>query len=129
MNLHRSAFIKAMRDEFPGVASWLNGYRDNLTLEILRFRQFTEDAIVRGDLPLVRKCFIFANKAFSTGNRHVRNALIVTYLEHLEFVGLNGASAEKLLPAPLAVERERMRTILAPLAELPRKKKRSKRAT
>jgi hypothetical protein len=129
MSLHRSALIKTMREDFPNIESWLDGYRDNLTFEVLRFRQFTEDAIARGDLPLVRKCFALANVAFETGNRAVRNAIVVTYLEHLEFTGSNGATAEKELPAPLAAERTRMRTILVGLTALPSKKKHPKRAT
>jgi len=65
--------LKALRDEFPAIEPWLRDYRDNLTFEMIRFRNFTEDAIMRGDLTLVRHCFQFLDKAFATGNRHLRN--------------------------------------------------------
>ena len=125
MSLHRSAFIKTLRDEFPGIEPWLAGYRDNLTFEMMRFRQFTEDAIARGDLTCVRKCFQFLNTAFATGNRHIRNSVVVSYLEHLEFPGSNGAAAERLLPANLAEERAKAIAILARVSERSKKRRRA----
>lgn|SRR5690348_9202791 len=71
--LHRSTFVRELRASFPGVEPWLAGYRDTLTLEMMRFRHFTEDAIARGDLVTVRKAFEFLHRAFETGNHHVRN--------------------------------------------------------
>ncbi len=129
MTLHRSTFLRALRDEFPAIEPWLRDYRDNLTFEMMRFRNFTEDAIVRGDLTLVRHCFQFLDKAFATGNRHLRNSVVVSYLEHLEFTGANGAAAEQLLPAKLAAERTRMIATLTKLSERPKKARRSKGAT
>jgi len=128
VDLHRSAFIKALREELPAVQPWLAGYRDNLTLEMMRFRHFTQDAIARGDLSSVRRAFRFLNTAFATGNRHVRNSIVVSYLEHLDFPGPDGPAAEQLLPATLAAERTRMIAFLTRLKERPRKHRRGKGA-
>ena len=57
---------------------------------MMRFRHFTEDAIKRGDLARVRECFRFLSRAYATGNRRVRNSIVVSYLEHLEFTGPMG---------------------------------------
>ena len=122
MPLHRSAFIKALREEIPAVEAWLADYRDNLTFEMMRFRQFTEDAIARGDFATVRKSFQLLHKAFAEGNRHVRNSVVVSFLEHLEFAGSNGQAAEKLLPAELAEQRTTALGVLRRAAERPRKR-------
>lgn len=127
LTLHRSTFVSELRASFPGVEPWLAGYRDNLTLEMMRFRHFTEDAIARADLVTVRKAFAFLLRAFETGNRHVRNSVVVSFLEHLVFSGSNGQAAEQLLPKALAAERERMLAMFRQLEERPRK--RSRRVT
>jgi hypothetical protein len=113
--MHRSAFVKSLREQFPAIEPWLKGYRDNLTFEMMRFRHFTEDAISRGDYELVRKCFQFLHAAFAVGNRHVRNAVVVSFLEHLDFTGPGGVEAERLMPAALA---EARRAVMARWAEL-----------
>ena len=123
MTLHRSTFIKALREEFPAIEPWLAGYRDNLTFEMMRFRHFTQDAMAQGDLGTVRRCFAFLRRAFAEGNRHVRNSVVVSYLEHLEFEGANGAAAEKLLAPELAAARAEMLAMFRKLKELPRKKR------
>jgi len=74
----------------------------------------------------VRKSFQFLHMAFATGSRHVRNSVVVSFLEHLEFSGSNGEAAEQLLPKELAAERERMLDIFRQLAERPRKRSRKK---
>ncbi len=122
LTLHRSSFVSALRAEFPGIEPWLAGYRENLTFEMMRFRQFTEDAIERGDVATARKSFAFLHRAFETGNRHVRNSVVVSFLEHLEFSGSNGKAAEQLLPKDLAEERGRMLATLRQLEERPRKR-------
>ena len=104
------------------------GYRDNLTFEMMQFRHFTEDAIARGDLVTVQKSFQFLQRAFATGNRHVRNSVVVTFLEHLDFSGSNGKAAEQLLPKELATERDRMLEMFRHLAVRPRKRSRKKGA-
>ncbi len=114
--IHRSAFIKQLREQFPSVKSWLRGYRDNLTLEMMRFKQFTEDAVARSDWDTVRRAFQFAHTAFQQGNRHVRNSIVVTYLEHLPLAGPSGETAKKLLPSELARERDKIISYMESLA-------------
>jgi hypothetical protein len=125
VTLHRSAFIKALREQFPAVEVWLAGNRNGLTFEMMRFPHFTQDAIAKGDLTLVRQCFQFLNTAFENGNRHLRNSIVVSFLEHLEFAGSNGAAAEKLLPGALATERAEMIAHFTRLGGRPRKHRRA----
>jgi hypothetical protein len=129
MIVHRSEFIKSLREQFPAVEPWLKGYRDNLTFEMMRFRHFTEDAIARGDYDLVRRCFQFLNSAFTGGNRHVRNAVVVSFLEHLDFTGPTGAEAEHLMPAALADARREVMAQWTELEKRPAKRRRAEGAT
>jgi hypothetical protein len=106
--IHRSSFIKMLRAQLPAVEPWLNGYRDNLTLEMMRFEQFTQDAIGRGDWDTVRRAFQLAHTAFERGNKELRNSLVVTYLEHLELTGVTGEKAKTFLSSDLARERDQV---------------------
>ena len=118
--MHRSSFIKKLRTQLPAVEPWLKGYRDNLTFEMMRFRQFTEDAIGRGDWQTVRRAFRLLHSAYQTGNRHLRNSVIVSYLEHLPLQGSNGEAAKKLLSHQLAEERKRATVLLRSLPQSPK---------
>jgi hypothetical protein len=113
-----------LRKELPAIEPWLAGYRDNLTLEMMRFRHFTEDALARGDLGCVRECFRLLKTAFDNGNPHLRNSVVVSYLEHLDFKGAEAAAAQRLLPADLAAARSRVRAALERLNERPAKRTR-----
>lgn len=128
MQLHRSAFIKALREELPAVEPWLARNRLNLTFEMMRFRHFTEDAIARGDLATVKRCFHLLHRAFVTGNRHLRTSIVASFLEHIKFTGSNGAAAEKLLSSELAAERNQVLAEWKQLEQRAVKRKRSKGA-
>ena len=91
---------------------------------MMRFRHFTEDAIARGDLGCVRECFRLLKTAFDNCNHHLRNSVVVSYLEHLEFKGAEAGAAESLLPADLAAARSRVRGALESLNERPAKRRR-----
>lgn len=113
--MHRSEFVWQLKVAVPEAVSALKGYRDSLTMEMSAFAMLAQEAIRSGDLDLVRRCFSFAHEVWSRGNRDVRNALVVGFLEDLDLSGPNGARAEKLLSTAL---REERRAVLAYLEEV-----------
>lgn len=112
--MHRSEFVRELKVAVPEAVATLKGFRDSLTMEMLAFTMLTQEAIRAGDFGLVRRCFFFAHEVWSRGNRDVRNALAVGFLEDLDFSGPNGERAEQLLTAALRHER---RAVLAYLDE------------
>jgi hypothetical protein len=104
--IHRSEFVRRLKLEVPEAVEALRGYRDNLSMEMLAFLVMTQEAMERGDLDLVRRCFRLADSVFVHGNRQVRNSLLVSFLEHLDFSGPHGRKAEELLTSALRLERE-----------------------
>ncbi len=106
--MHRSAFIKALRADQPDIDTWLEGYRDNLTLEMMRVLQYTNAAIKAREFDRIRKIFMFINTAFATGNKQLRNSIVVSFLEHLDFGSPPNMRAESLLPTPLRTARNQV---------------------
>ena len=102
--IHRSEFVRQLKAEFPDALPYLEGMRDGITLEMSAFTSFTGEAIARGDFELVRRCFLFAGRLLEHGNRDVRAALAVCFLEDLRFSGANGEAAFALLSSPLREE-------------------------
>ncbi len=100
-SVHRSAFLKRLVAKFPEIEPRLEGYRVGLHLETGVFRDFTQEAIDRGDMKAVESQFGVANWALENGNRQVKGALRVSYLEDLELRGKNGRKALELMPAGL----------------------------
>lgn len=102
--IHRSEFVRQLKLEFPEALPFLDSMRDGLTLEMDGFTSFAADAIDRGDYETVTRCFRFADRLLEQGNRAVRNAVAVVFLEHLRFEGRNGAKAHQLLTSRLRQE-------------------------
>lgn len=113
--MDRSEFVRQLKVAVPEAVMALQGYRDSLTMEMLAFTTLTQQAIRTGELGLVRRCFSFAHDVWSHGNRDVKNALVVGFLEDLDFSGPNGETAEQLLTTALRGER---RAVLAYLEDV-----------
>jgi len=104
--MHRSEFVRELKAAVPEAVTALKGYRDSLTMEMLAFTVLTQEGIRTGNFDLVRRCFSFAHEVWSRGNRDVRNALAVGFLEDLDLSGPNGERAEQLLTTELRHERQ-----------------------
>ncbi len=122
--LHRSSFLKELRARCPDIEPWLEGYRLSITEEILAFCLYTQDAIDRGDMARVQRCLEFTDWAFTRSNAMLRNAIAVSYLEHLKFSGQNGERALRFLSPLLAAERANVLDYLAELGSSARWRKR-----
>jgi hypothetical protein len=83
--MHRSEFIKELKETFPEITERVNAHAGLLHLEISEFRHFTQQHIRNGDEGATRKCFALAERAFLQGNTKLRNAVDVSFVEELEF--------------------------------------------
>ena len=72
-------------------------------LDIAAFRRLTAAVIESGSSPEIKRHFASAAELLEQGDPFVKNAVAVSYLEHLEFLGKPGESAKRLLPRALEV--------------------------
>lgn len=119
--VHRSVFVRELRQRIPEVEAELAGNRFTFLEEMSSFMRFTQSAIDRGDLPLVARCFRFADDIWPRANRAVLNFLYVVYLEHLEFTGTSGEAAFRLLSPRLREAHRAIHEYLRELDEIGRK--------
>ncbi|MFN7941607.1 MAG: hypothetical protein U0X73_08390 [Thermoanaerobaculia bacterium] len=99
--IHRSEFIRLLKQNLPEAIPFLQGNRLNLTLEMHAFQEFAQAAVESGNRGLVSRAFSFADQLWREGNRSVRSSLAVSFLEHLTFDSAAGVEAYKLLPEEL----------------------------
>jgi hypothetical protein len=82
--LHRSVFLKELKETFPQLKDAINSEHGLLHLEMHVFRDFAQGAIRLGNAKEVRRCFMVAEKYYNDGNESMKNAVVVSFVEHLE---------------------------------------------
>ncbi len=85
--LHRSAFLREVKEAFPELRTPINQEYGLLNLEVHVFRDFTQAAIDREDRTTARKCLLLAERFFALGNSNLRTALAVSFVEDLDLSG------------------------------------------
>jgi hypothetical protein len=83
-SLDRSAFLRELKEEFPQLRVAINAERGFLHLEMHVFANFAQDAISVGNADAVRICFMIAARYHADGNESMKNAVVVSSLEHLD---------------------------------------------
>jgi hypothetical protein len=96
-----AAFQKLVLDEFPILREDFEEWHDLVHLQVGEFQRFTQAAIEARSFDVVSKCFEIANAALIQGNDGLRNAICVSYLEHLDLRSDAGKEAARLMPAEL----------------------------
>ena len=83
-----SELMIALRERFPEIVEDLDDdcWKGLLHLEVAVLSRVAQAAITEGNKESVRRCFDFADWAFRTGDEKVKNAICVSFLEHLTFV-------------------------------------------
>lgn len=101
--MHRSDFLKALKEDFPNLTEVVNRQKGLLHFEVGEFRKFTQDAIRSGDTERTTKCFSLAERAYLNGNEALKNAIDVSFVEELEFNrdDESGKHAWEILPPTL----------------------------
>ncbi len=80
-------FVAELSREFPDIAEELDDEtcQDLLYVQTGVFARYTQTAIDHGDRGLTARCFLAADRAAAGGDDAVRNAIGVSFLEHLNF--------------------------------------------
>jgi hypothetical protein len=96
---HRSILLKELKATFPELRAILNAEGGLLHPEMSRFAEFVRDAIRCRDEVTVKEALAIAGRHYRDGALALRNALAVSFVEHLSF--RNDPWAWELLPATL----------------------------
>ena len=94
-------FQKVVLSEFPALREDFEGWEDLLHLQVGDFCRFTQAAIEMRSFEVVSKCFEIANTALTEGDGSLKNAIYVSYLEHLDFRSEAGKEGAQLMPPQL----------------------------
>lgn len=94
-------FQKLVLSEFPALREDFEDWEDLLHLQVGDFCRFTQAAIEMRSFEVVTKCFQIANAALTEGDGSLRNAIYVSYLEHLDFRSEAGKQGAQLMPPQL----------------------------
>jgi hypothetical protein len=99
----RDEFIAMLSEKYPDIAADIDeSMRGRLHLEIAMLARAAQAAISEEDKAAVREHFQFIDGVYRRGTPEVRNAVHVSYLEHLSFDGKHGrriGAREMLSPA------------------------------
>jgi len=100
--LGREEFVAAMGRTFPEIVAEIDPEIEAglLHLEMAALARGAQAAIDAGSCEQVTRHFRFADNLFRQAGPDLKNALYVSYLEHLNFGG-HRAFAEELLPPAL----------------------------
>ena len=87
MVINRKQLVPRLHQEFPEISADLNDemWAGLLHLEVACFTQYTQEQIDSEDEPKLVRCFEVASEFLLNGDANVKNAMYVSYLEHLNF--------------------------------------------
>ena len=95
------AFKHLVVSRFPALQDDFEEWRDFVHLQISEFLSFTQSATEAGSLDVVAQCFEVATAALREGDKDLRNAMFVSYLEPLDVRSDAGKRAAELMPLEL----------------------------
>ena len=82
--LHRSIFLKELKETFPQLRGAINAQHGLLHLEVHVFADFVQHAIAHGDKETARLGLMIGERYCSGGNAEMSNAICVSFVEHLD---------------------------------------------
>jgi len=99
-----AAFVSALKLRFPDLVGELEDetWAGLLHLEVGCLACYAQAAVDRGDRVVIERCWAFANAVLGDCTADVKNAICVSFLEHLEFEdrGTKRSWALELMPEP-----------------------------
>lgn len=113
-------FIASLLAEFPELREEIRENEGLLHVQVGAFARRTEEAIASGDLASIDRCFTLAHRAFRDADPPLKNAIYVSYLEHLNFSGANGSAAQHRMSPLLRQRYAEIMDYLAMLARMPK---------
>jgi hypothetical protein len=101
-----ASFRNLVLNEFPTLRQEFEEWDGLIHLQASEFMRFTQDAIEARSFEVVSKCFEIAAAALVEGEDGLRNAIYVSFLEHLDLRSDAGKQATQLMPVELKKGRE-----------------------
>ena len=95
--MNDKTFLNELIDNFPEIRDELSDedFKDLIYLQIGCFKRFTQSAIDKEKLDVVKKCFQFIENRLDSLDQKVENAVYISYLSKLEIK--KNSKTEKLL--------------------------------
>jgi hypothetical protein len=84
--VHRSQFLQSLKELFPDLIPEINQQQGSIYFEMAVFRRYCTQCIFHDDREAIEKCYNLAEKVYLNGNKSLRNAIDVEFVEGLEFV-------------------------------------------
>jgi hypothetical protein len=101
-----ATFCNLVLSEFPSLREDIEEWEGLIHLQVSEFLRFTQSAIESRSFEVVTKCFELADAALAKGDDNLRNAIYVSYLEHLNLRSDPGKRAAQLMSVELKQGRE-----------------------
>jgi len=89
--MHRSDFLKLLKQDFPQLTKEINKQEGLLHYEMNVFHQFAQKLILDKDVDRIKKAFRLADICYANGNKALKNAIDVSFLEGLKLKNHNWA--------------------------------------
>lgn len=105
--MDRERFVAMLAERYPAVAADIDECSHGLLhLEMAALARAASAAVSNEDRAAVRGHFTFIDEVFRLGTPEVKNAVLVSYLEHLSFDGRHGKriGAREMLSPQLRAE-------------------------
>lgn len=83
--LHRSLFLKEIKTSFPELTPAINAEQGLLHFEMDVVRRFAQSLIDKGHKEALWECFFIINKYYLSGNKRIKDAIDVSFIEPLDF--------------------------------------------
>jgi hypothetical protein len=87
--------------QFPQLRERIEAWDGLAHLEMSEFQRFTQASIEAKLSQTVKQCFHLASRALEEGDKALKNAVYVSFLESLDFFSEAGKEAKSLLPPEL----------------------------
>jgi hypothetical protein len=84
--MHRSEFLKLVKERLPELRSALNRQEGQIHFEVEEPRKYAQRAIFDGNREALDICLRLAEEAYSEGDKELKNAIDVSFVEGLDFV-------------------------------------------
>ncbi len=83
--MDRSKFLKKLKQKFPNLTNALNGEMGQFHFEMEVFYRFTQDQLNNNNEEVLLECFQLANEFYDKGDKKLKNAIDVSFVENLNF--------------------------------------------
>jgi hypothetical protein len=84
--MNRSEFLRIVKEQLPELRQSINQQRGCLPAEMEVLRHYVQRAIFDGDRQPLAVCFRLAEEAYAKGDKRLKNAVDVIFVEDLKFV-------------------------------------------